>query len=787
MQITVEPRTTGGLAVLPEVPDIPAVLLEGRNGIGKTVLVRLLELLSGKQPFAEQQKSWTSLQERLGATVLTLSNLEGDRTLEIRFTPDRWPVDPVPLTIGGWLGSVMLDGAEADIEDAQTLLWVERFAGNEDLDRTLGRRLDIYVDRVGRTNSTVAGTISRINALLGPLVEQIRPLDPNRLRVQQDELVLAEAGELEAREALENALRRHELILATLEHAQRVAAADDPAAELAARRADVQSRLGAAVAERDEVNARVEETSKRLAREGDAQATLADAERIHRYRAKRLRNLTSDANAIARRIGTTVDAQEARRLQHEAREQLEGLREQRAMLDAGGQTARLIDRLDGLLVSADAEGLNDQDLLVIGEHRFTVSDVHGGMRQRADELRGRPLPEELQLLDRAISEAQRRAARLNSLIRVLGDFARQEELLAEAEAEVRSATESAQRAGALDEAFREDNKRLGQLEEQIDRLGGELAAVYEEMGLQAGQSLEDARNDLDRKLDELELADVAALPDAEQRARGAVESATESSNRTGERAAALRRSVTVVQAAIDGVVSTLSTDPHWSWLAPAPVAGSDDALALFAAGRERLLALDSRLDDVDRLLDGFSTVAKAALNQDDALIGGAPQVQALRQVLGNELRSFLDTPAIREALFDGAAVVDVDPVAGQLTIESSGGRSTRPFESFSTGEQAFAFTQARIRELITPSEPNRLLVLDEFGAFVAADRLPALTKFLTEETLGAICDQVLVILPLQVDYEADVEFTVGALADRYRERADQIAARDYSAVPLSDV
>src|SRR5688572_26177338 len=121
MLITVDVQATGGLAVLPEVPNIPAVLIEGRNGIGKTVLVRLLELLSGAQPFAEQQKSWESLRDRLGPTTLTLSELRDDQTLEIRFTPDQWPTDPVPLAIGNWLGSVRVDGEAADIEAAQAL------------------------------------------------------------------------------------------------------------------------------------------------------------------------------------------------------------------------------------------------------------------------------------------------------------------------------------------------------------------------------------------------------------------------------------------------------------------------------------------------------------------------------------------------------------------------------------------------------------------------------------------------------------------------------------------
>lgn len=782
---TTDNRASGGLAILPDLPDLPAVLIEGRNGIGKTILVRLLELISGVQPFAEQTNNWRSLQARLGETVVSVSGLKDDRELVVRFTPDKWPIDDAPLVVGGWLGEVVLDGEPASVEDAQQLLWVERFAGNENLDRTLRRRIDIYADRVERTHRRVGATITCVNELLAPLIEQLRPLDPERLISQQDELAHAEEHEIEARAALEDAIGHHRRVLTAVDNARRVVAAEDPEAEVMARRAALQEQLAQASEERDAVQVRVENTAERLKREGDAQGALADAQRIQRYRTKRLRNLASTASVEARQVSVEPELESCRELQREARDQLHELRAQRALLDASGQTARLIDRFDGLFVSADAEGLDDQELAVLRDERFSVNEVHAGMRARADELRGMPLPDEIMALDAAIGDAQMRAARLSTLVRRLEDLARQVELVEEAGEEVGAATERAQNAGSLDEAFREDSRRLGQLEEQIDRLGVDLAAVYEQMGLVGGQSLEDARKDLAAELGALGLAEATDLAAEEEDARRRAEEATHALKLAGERASGLRRAVTVVQAAIDGVVSSLSTDPNWEWVAPVPVAGTTDGLARFAAGRARLLRLERRLDGADRLLESFRTVASAALSGDDPLMGNTPRVRAVRAVLGNELRGFLDTPAIRAALFDGAAVVDVNPVEAHLTLETSEGRSTRPFESFSTGEQAFAFTQARIRELEVPDKPNRLLVLDEFGAFVAADRLPALIKFLMADALGAICDQVLVILPLQVDYEADAEFTTGALADRYNDRAAQITERGYCAAPLN--
>jgi len=73
----------------------------------------------------------------------------------------------------------------------------------------------------------------------------------------------------------------------------------------------------------------------------------------------------------------------------------------------------------------------------------------------------------------------------------------------------------------------------------------------------------------------------------------------------------------------------------------------------------------------------------------------------------------------------------VEPATRQLTLQSGDGlKSQRSMEAFSSGERAFAFTQARIADLEPSSKPNRLLILDEFGAYVSADRLPDLASFL---------------------------------------------------------
>jgi len=53
---------------------------------------------------------------------------------------------------------------------------------------------------------------------------------------------------------------------------------------------------------------------------------------------------------------------------------------------------------------------------------------------------------------------------------------------------------------------------------------------------------------------------------------------------------------------------------------------------------------------------------------------------------------------------------------------------------------------------------NRVLVLDEFGAFVEAERLDRLKRFLRQRVLNAgLADQIVVILPLREEPEIGPE------------------------------
>jgi hypothetical protein len=128
-----------GVRVVPEIPDIRLAQVEGRNGIGKTLAARLLELVSGEQPFAALPRAWESLVDLLGEVEITIDGL-GDDSVAIRLNSSEWKgrtqvacaVDP---------GQVSINGVPSTWPDFRKRLQVRRIAGDEGLAETLGLTL----------------------------------------------------------------------------------------------------------------------------------------------------------------------------------------------------------------------------------------------------------------------------------------------------------------------------------------------------------------------------------------------------------------------------------------------------------------------------------------------------------------------------------------------------------------------------------------------------------------------------------------------------------------------
>ena len=109
-------------------------------------------------------------------------------------------------------------------------------------------------------------------------------------------------------------------------------------------------------------------------------------------------------------------------------------------------------------------------------------------------------------------------------------------------------------------------------------------------------------------------------------------------------------------------------------------------------------------------------------------------------------------------------------------------RRSRPLAAFSSGEQAFAYTRARLALLDDPdlTVKNQLIVLDEFGAFIAQHLLRGMLDYLREWTGTRQGVRVLLILPLGRDYAQMAQDSIGDQAKRYEALAEHVDQHGYA-------
>src|SRR5437899_3060962 len=121
----------GGINVIPKFEVKRLCILEGRNGIGKTLAVRLLQLATGGQPYIAAQAAWDSLRAGLGDLQIRISELWAGDVLEIELTPSTWPNKPTKGPLN--LGRAWHNGQPIDFQTIPSILQVTRIGGDEDI------------------------------------------------------------------------------------------------------------------------------------------------------------------------------------------------------------------------------------------------------------------------------------------------------------------------------------------------------------------------------------------------------------------------------------------------------------------------------------------------------------------------------------------------------------------------------------------------------------------------------------------------------------------------------
>jgi hypothetical protein len=243
---------------------------------------------------------------------------------------------------------------------------------------------------------------------------------------------------------------------------------------------------------------------------------------------------------------------------------------------------------------------------------------------------------------------------------------------------------------------------------------------------------------------------------------------------------------------LDQTAESLATSAEFAWLRAARPEVSqlqaldvDERLALIDDLAKHVSRASEMLrpivDSVRGISGAFDELAKLLLGSSAAPKRPQDWTDPVHQWLSEQVRQWFDDDIMREILFSGGRDIRLDPSDLTVSWWVDGEENKRPLTIFSSGEQAFAFTRARVAQLdrIVDVAANRLIALDEFGAYLDAERLRGLAEFLTQREQHTPRDQVLVILPYRL-VPADGPGTSRIPAEHEAE----LARRGYFAEPF---
>jgi len=783
MRFEIEANPTGGLRIIHEIPDVgPICQIEGRNGVGKSMALRILELCTGTQPYAAADAdSWASLRRQLGAVVVVRAlNLAEGQSVEWRLNPAVWPERP--KAVSGWLGTATIDGRTSTLEEAQGLIRVIHHSGELTLEGTIRARIT-------RDRSAVRAVLDRFTQRERRIGEQLDLLRRDLERADFDQVRTLQSAVDVAREQAAEAVRVVELVRGqhgSLERAlvlreqQARVAGDVP--KLEERERELNKQVDVARERVRDVEAKYEEMRTRRRRDEAIIQEIEKVESLLKGRTKRAENARVRAVDLAAQSRLPAESNDVAQALAAVRKERDEVVRARDLVDATPRVRQLVEEVAARLTTQRAQALDDQVIARLDDTAVSVRGLREGVERRRLEFKDYQPEPPAAALEARIKTLTQRASLLSTLEEALEKARSAQQLVEQAQSQLTSLTSQL----PADEAT-----EYRQIDEQLDKVRNEHLNLVEQRALIRGQITEIVGGG--REEGARELADLLGALGC---AAGELESvladrARELTDRLREQAVAsaaltdAQRQVRLARAEFDQAVAILESGDEYGWLRSEGVTLPSSTLAddengrrlkrlktvvqsleeRFDSARDALRGLDGGLaawEGPERLSDRSTVYGTAARNYYEAVFG--------REFSGRE---------ILDAIFDRGEFGRLDLEAMAVSWKTAEGElRTRPLAAFSSGERAFAYTRTRL-QAIEQRAKNTVVALDEFGAYLARDRLRQLVEFLEKDILGAIADEVMIVLPLSRDYELELEGTRGSWHDEISRRVAELQERGY--------
>ncbi len=466
VRIVLDARHARTLRVIKEIPANPLTQLEGRNGIGKSLAARLLELVSGTQPYSALPHAWKTLKKQLGRTTITVTGLTAGH-LKIDLLPIEWPDDPVEA-LGDALGTVTLNDAPIDWQQARRLLQVARISGDESLVDAVARALEERAQWALRWRASIKGAVETWDTPLLSVQEILESLSHADFEAKLRDAatskdVADELSKVASKVRLEVGLASQGQNQLDLAKQRR-----DQVPQLIEELASSIEDLGQIRASQKLVEQKLLAVSSALGLDGATRAEVDRWEHRRRLRIRAHQRARSDEDWYLAQLGDEdrPSWEDLSRRMKQAASQRREAKSELVELDLTDEVRQLGFRVEAPLIHAASTVL--RQVIALTDEGLTGKALLDGLRRRRQEIDGRPTTAEVRAAKDRLDTAEHTERLLQSLSSAMATTDHKRDNVRQAESTLRDLLNQLQ--GNSQEVYEEVLDQLRKLQEDAAQL-----------------------------------------------------------------------------------------------------------------------------------------------------------------------------------------------------------------------------------------------------------------------------------------------------------------------------
>ena len=648
MLVRISANPSGPLSVIDGLPDARLAILEGYNGIGKTLAARILQLCTGTMPYASDSPPWQSLREGLGEIEVTVTGLQGADSVVWTADSADWDDGDGPPPRDDWFKSITIDGQPASLDGVRRLITVTRLAGDEDLTQTFSSQAEDRAAIVHRWAAKHAaseqGPLKQLEDLAGAAGDRLASVSIAELAQLKSDADDARQELADVREAVGELQDRRDQFNEALELRHRVTEMRTEEPALQRELAEIDELI---VQKRAELETAQEEVTRLAAQAGrsqDLERELFNAERTLLRNIGKLEDAWGGAAAQAAALDIAASDEAAEELLDELTELEEQLENRHHEQYQAPAMMQLLDSVSDELNEAESRGLGDQIAVEDPDSgtQLTVSRTRAGMVARHSYLEQQPPPPKAVEISQELERVSNRIAQVESLLETLGDVERYQRLVGLNEDRVRTALQQGAGGEAV-EALEGANERRSECNQALLGLAARRAAVAQRLGTAgSGTSQQALTGQLNSVLESLGISEEHLDSESNKMEERFAAGEAELADVSG-RARDCRQRLAQERATIRNAVEVLDSDAGLLWVREAlnrqPLTSSDNvdhlhldltaAQSVIRAVIERLGTHRTQLAAIETALQGTARRPKGAARQRHRVRGGDPGLAGL--------------------------------------------------------------------------------------------------------------------------------------------------------------